>query len=134
MKGKQPTVYLWIIWRSLRLLQLNKIEIIWIISSFRKPRTEHCGKRKRQPDEFELRIIKTLEEANQPNRHLSFSKGIIPSLQNFKEEDTLEFQLGVLQLIANNKTPKTTTFPVNFFQCTASSFILPHMLGEMIHY
>jgi hypothetical protein len=49
-----------------------------------------------QPDEFELRIIKTLEEGNQPNLHLSFFKGIIPSLQNFKEEGTLEFQIGVL--------------------------------------
>jgi hypothetical protein len=43
-----------------------------------------------------------LEEGNQPNRHLSFFKGI-PSLQNFKEEETLEFQMGVLQLIANIK-------------------------------
>ena len=32
MKGKQPTVYRWIIWKSLRLLQSNKIEMILIIS------------------------------------------------------------------------------------------------------
>ena len=32
MKGKQPTVYWWIIWRGLRLLQLNKTEMIRIIS------------------------------------------------------------------------------------------------------
>jgi len=39
-------------------------------TSFRKPRTEHCGKRKRKPDEFELRITEELEEENQPNLHL----------------------------------------------------------------
>jgi hypothetical protein len=47
--------------------------------------------------------MKALEEGNQPNRHLSFFKGIIPSLQNFDEEETLKFQMGVLQLIAHIK-------------------------------
>ena len=61
-----------------------------------------------KPDEFELRIIKALEETNQLNRHLlCFFKGIILSLQNFKEEENLDFQLGVLQLIAN----------INYFHC-----------------
>ena len=64
----------------------------------RKPRTQQCGKRKRHSDEFELRIMKTMEEGNQPNRHLSFFKVIITSLQNFNEEETLEFQMGVLHL------------------------------------
>ena len=45
----------------------------------RKPRREHCGKRTCKPDEFRLRIIKALEETNQPNRRLSFFEGIIPS-------------------------------------------------------
>ena len=57
----------------------------------RKPRTQQLGQRKRNPDEFELRIMKAVEEENQPNRHLSFFKGIIPSLENFNEEETLEF-------------------------------------------
>ena len=30
----------------------------------RKPQTQYCGKRKRNPDEFELRIMKALEEGN----------------------------------------------------------------------
>ena len=51
----------------------------------RKSRTRQCGKRKRKPDEFEIRIMKALERGKQPNRHLSFFKGIIPSLQNFNE-------------------------------------------------
>ena len=77
---------------------------------FQKARTEQCGKRKRKPDEVELRIIKALEEGTQPNRHLSFFKGIIPSLENFNEEETLEFQMGVLQLVANIQHRKPTSF------------------------
>jgi len=71
---------------------------------------QQCGKRKRNPDEFELRIMKALEERTQPNRHLSFFKGIIPSLQNLNEEETLVFQMGVLQLIANIKHRKPSNF------------------------
>ena len=76
----------------------------------RKPRTRQCGKRKRKPNGFELRIMKALERGKQPNRHLSFFKGIIPALQNFNEEETLEFQMGVLQLIANTKHRKPSNF------------------------
>jgi len=75
----------------------------------RKPRTQQCGKRKRNPDKFELRIMKALE-GDQPNRHLSFFKGKIPFLQNFNEEETLEFQMGFLQLIANIKHRKQSNF------------------------
>jgi hypothetical protein len=69
-----------------------------------------CRKRQLKPDEFELRIIKALEKGNQPNQHLSFLKGIIPSLQNFNEEETLGFQVGVLQLIPNIKLLKPSIF------------------------
>jgi hypothetical protein len=54
----------------------------------RNPRTQQCGKRKCNPDKFELRIMKALGEGNQPHRHLSFFKGIFQSLQNFNEEET----------------------------------------------
>jgi hypothetical protein len=37
------------------------------VTPFRKPRTQQRGKRKRNPDEFEHRIMKALEEGNQPN-------------------------------------------------------------------
>ena len=76
----------------------------------RKPRTQQCGKRKHNTDEFELRIMKALQ-GEQPNRHLSFFKGIIPSLQNFNEEETLQFQMEVLELIANIKHRKPSNFP-----------------------
>jgi len=97
----------------------------------RKPRTQQGGKRKRNSNEYELRIMKALEEGNQSNRHLSFFKGIIPSLQNFNEEETLEFQMGVLQLIANIKHRKPSNFSS---QGTTNHFILPHLLGEINHY
>ena len=67
-------------------------------------------KTKRKPDEFEIRIIKTMEEGNQPNLHLSFFKVITPSLQNFNEEETLQFQMAVLQLLANIKHRKPSNF------------------------
>jgi hypothetical protein len=76
----------------------------------RKPQIQQCGERKRNTDEFELRIMKALEEGNQSNRHLSFFKGIIQFLQNFNEEETLEFQMAVLQLIANIKHRKPSNF------------------------
>jgi hypothetical protein len=53
--------------------------------------------------------VTALEEVNQPSRNLPFFKGIIPSLQNLKEE-TLEFQMRVLQLIANIKHRKPCNF------------------------
>jgi len=54
--------------------------------------------------------MKALEEGNKLNQHLSFFKGIIPSLQNFNEEKTVEFQMGVLLLIANIKHRKPRNF------------------------
>jgi hypothetical protein len=80
-------------------------------TSFRKPRRKQCGKRKRKPGELELRIIKAPEEGNYTNWHLSFFKGIIPSLHNFKEEETFEFQMWVFELIANIKHRNPSKFP-----------------------
>jgi len=77
---------------------------------YRKPRTQQCGKRKNNLDEFELRMMRALEEGNQPNGRLSFFKDIIPSLQNFDKEETLVFQMAVLQLTANTKHPKPSNF------------------------
>jgi len=58
---------------------------------FRKPRTEQCEKKLKQ-DEFELRIIKALEEGNQLNPHLSFFTDNIPSLQNLTKRSPLSFR------------------------------------------
>jgi hypothetical protein len=101
---------------------------------FRKPRTEQCGIRQSKLDEFQLRIIKALEEGNLPNRHLSFFKEVIPFLENSNEEETLEFQMGVLQFLLILNTENQVNFPVSLFQSTTSQFILHHMLGEIIQY
>jgi len=67
-------------------------------------------KTKRKPNEFEIRIIKTLEEGNQPKPDLLFYKAIKTSLQNFNEEETLKFQMAVLQLLALIKHRKPSNF------------------------
>lgn len=60
-------------------------------------------KRKRTPDEVDLRLRKVRDCEKEPNRHLSFFKGILPSVNNFEEDQTIEFQMGVLLLIRNIK-------------------------------
>nr|CAD7396665.1 unnamed protein product [Timema cristinae] len=61
-----------------------------------KPDIKVSGKRKRKPDELEIRMIRALEGGTQTNQHLSFFKGIIPSLDTFTEYQTIDFQMGVL--------------------------------------
>ncbi|XP_046994020.1 uncharacterized protein LOC124606098 [Schistocerca americana] len=48
-----------------------------------------------------------------PNRHLSFFKGLLPSLDDFDEYDTLDFQMEVLQVVKKIrqwKHPLPSTF------------------------
>ncbi|XP_050314909.1 uncharacterized protein LOC126749250 [Anthonomus grandis grandis] len=57
-------------------------------------------KKKKKMDDFELRMLKVVETSQQDgDRHLSFFKGIIPSISKFSEPQIVEFQLGVLQLV-----------------------------------
>ena len=44
------------------------------------------------------------------DRHLSFFKGLFPSLEEFTDDETLQFQSGVIQVIQNIK--KDRSFPV----------------------
>lgn len=61
-------------------------------SSFKKP-----ASKKRKIDSVELEMIAALKET--PNRHLSFFKGLLPSLEDFDEFDTLDFQMEVLKVV-----------------------------------
>lgn len=61
-------------------------------SPFKKP-----ALKKRKMDAVELEMIAALTE--KPYRHLSFFKGILPSLEDFDELDTLDFQMEVLKVI-----------------------------------
>jgi hypothetical protein len=47
------------------------------------------SKWKRKVDKVKLRMLKALEsEQQEPIRHLSFFKGILPSIQHFDEDQT----------------------------------------------
>lgn len=73
-----------------------------------KPRPH---KRRRQPDDVELKIIKALEEPP-VSPHISFFLGLLPHLNNFDDSEILEFQMGVLEVISKVKNKrKNTTQP-----------------------
>ncbi|RVE53982.1 hypothetical protein evm_001385 [Chilo suppressalis] len=48
-------------------------------------------------------IVDSSKEAENADRHLSFFKGILPSLTAFDDDQTLEFQSGVINLIQSIK-------------------------------
>ncbi|XP_074036841.1 uncharacterized protein isoform X1 [Leptinotarsa decemlineata] len=68
-------------------------------------------KRRRQPDEVELKMIKALKEPPLSS-HISFFQGLLPHLNNFDDSEILEFQMGVLEVISKIKNKrKNTTQP-----------------------
>jgi hypothetical protein len=75
--------------------------------TFKKPspRMGTKKRRNREPDQIEMRMLAALEH-EKPNRHLSFFKGVIPSLEKFDDDEVIQFQMGVLQLINNIKRRK----------------------------
>lgn len=68
-------------------------------SPFKKPVTK-----KRKMDPVELEMISALREP--VNRHLSFFKGLLPSLEDFNEFDTIDFQMEVLKIVKNIRERK----------------------------
>ncbi|KAL4082875.1 hypothetical protein QTP88_029529 [Uroleucon formosanum] len=68
-------------------------------SPFKKPVTK-----KRKMDPVELEMISALREP--VNRHLSFFKGLLPSLEDFNEIDTIDFQMEVLKIVKNIRERK----------------------------
>lgn len=51
---------------------------------------------------------KPIENAPETSRHLLFFQGILPSILPFDDDQTIEFQMGVLQLIKGIKRVPTT--------------------------
>ncbi|XP_055850158.1 uncharacterized protein LOC129914788 isoform X2 [Episyrphus balteatus] len=43
------------------------------------------------------------------NRHISFCSGLVPTLDNFDDNQVVKFQLGVIELMQQIKNPTTTT-------------------------
>lgn len=58
------------------------------------------NRKHRKPDEVELKILKALEPEKQ-NSKMSFFQSLLPHLDRFDENELLQFQMGVLQVIAN---------------------------------
>lgn len=82
-----------------------------------QPSTSTQGKGKRQKTlvtDIEKSIFKKLQEPE--DRHVSFFKGILPSLQKFDDTESLEFQSGVIKIIQSihrsRQTPKGPVWPV----------------------
>ncbi|KAL3283360.1 hypothetical protein HHI36_006508 [Cryptolaemus montrouzieri] len=65
-------------------------------------------KKKKKLDDIEEKMLKALEESESP--HLLFCKGILPSIKDFDEEETIDFQMGVLHLIKSirNRRPNAS--------------------------
>lgn len=86
-------------------------------------RENNTGHRKRRrPDEVEMKILKALEEPT-PNAHMSFFQGLLPHLNKFDDGEVLEFQMDVLQVISRINDKKKTgqlpppqTYPY-YYQC-----------------
>ncbi|XP_072933750.1 uncharacterized protein [Epargyreus clarus] len=64
-------------------------------------------KRSIQMDDFEREGLKILKEPE--NRHMSFFRGILPSIQDFSDRQTLTFQSKVLQIIGEIRYGQTSS-------------------------
>jgi hypothetical protein len=85
----------------------------------------------RQPDELEARMLEILEktDTSKPNRHLSFFQGILPLLQNLNDDQTIEFQLGVLNVIKNVKKHRPSFPPTQNFPSHQPIYNMPGFSG-----
>lgn len=75
--------------------------------------------KEKKKDDAEKAIIEMLSQRE--DRHLSFFRGVLPSLQNFDEAKTRRFQIAVLQFIDNldNNLPALPSYqypPFNYSQ------------------
>lgn len=77
-----------------------------------EPSTPKKSRRKHKPDNFKRELLNTLKNQKEESRHLSFFKGILPSLEKFNEQQTLHFQSRILQLIT------VIQYPTNVWQNT----------------
>ncbi|KAJ8718700.1 hypothetical protein PYW08_002937 [Mythimna loreyi] len=64
------------------------------------------------------------EEPSATNRHLLFFKGILPSLANFDDNETIDFQMGVLKLLKKIKSgqpsQQVSTYNIKFEETSSS--------------
>lgn len=75
------------------------------------------GRKRKNQDDIDLKIIQLLEEKEQPCNKMAFLQSLLPHLQEFDNQDYLKFQMGVLKVIENiNESKKEKHF------ATASNF------------
>lgn len=74
-----------------------------------EPSSSKTSRRKRKPDEFETEVLNILkkDKKEQDNRHLSFFKSLLPSLEKFNDQQVLQFQSRVLQIITEIQYPNS---------------------------
>lgn len=87
------------------------------------------GCKMRKLDVVEKRMLEVLEQEKKPNRHLSFFEGITPSLNDFTENEILQFQTGVLKLIMDLKRKRTCPEIANAAPFARNKFNTP-----ILHY
>ncbi|XP_063373768.1 uncharacterized protein LOC134661570 [Cydia amplana] len=68
-----------------------------------RSRYQPCSRKRKATDQFESDILQALKEAE--NRHLSFFKAILPSLNKLDDHQTLIFQSRVLQVLTDLHQP-----------------------------
>lgn len=80
-----------------------------VSKSSRSSKTTLPKAKKKKTDDFENRILNILETEEIPhekkkiNPHMSFFESILPSVENFDEDNTFEFRIEVMNLIRSIK-------------------------------
>lgn len=94
----------------------NHLEVPSVSKEMDKTTVSKCPPKTRKHkklDEIDLMILKTLDKPQeQPTSQMSFFQSLMPHVQNFNDNEMLDFQMGVLQVISNIKS-KRTTVPLN---------------------
>lgn len=93
--------------------------------------TQERNERKRKMSEVDAKMIKFMDQhiknmnqtKTEDSRHLLFFKGLLPSLESLNDEQTLEFQSGVLNLLQNIKKKRTY-----------DDFVAPYNYGQNSNY
>lgn len=95
-------------------------------NSFVRPATS-ATKRKRNvvppTDDIDKKILHILEKSDKTESpHISFFRGILPSLEQLNTDQVLDFQAGVLQLLKQIKNCNPIASQMNYMHPSSSQF------------
>ncbi len=95
------------------------------ISACQERTLTFTSRKKRKIDPVAKRMLAILEKEElpkiSPNRHSSFFDSIMPSIENFSDDEVLHFQAGILQLIMDIKDRRRTQIQLNSSQYSYTS-------------